>query len=188
MGDLDAAEDAFRQASEMGAIPQPGLALAMVRRGRPQAAATALRRALANPAFRPLDRAKLLPAQLEVALALEDVETARSAAAELDVIATSHPSAALRAMADAGAAAVGLAQGAFADAEQAASSARILFDEVDLLYESARVSVLLGTVHQATGDRELARDDFTAALSVFERIGAVPDADDARVRLEGTAA
>jgi tetratricopeptide (TPR) repeat protein len=188
LGDLDAAEDAFRQASEMGAIPQPGLALAMVRRGRPQAAATALRRALANPALQPLDRAKLLPAQVDVALALDDVETARSAAAELDVIATSHPSPALRAMADAGLAAVRLAEGALDDAEQAANNARGLFDEVDLLYESARVSLLLGTVHRSSGHPEQARDDFTAALSVFERIGAAPDADHARVLLGETAA
>jgi tetratricopeptide (TPR) repeat protein len=188
MGDIDAAEDAFRQASEMGAIPQPGLALAMVRRGRPQAAATALRRALANPALRPLDRAKLLPAQLEVALGLDDVETARSAAAEMDVIATSHPSPALRAMADAGVAAVRLADGALDDAEQAALNARGLFEQVDLLYEGARVSLLLGTVHQATGDTEQAQEDFSAALSLFERIGAVPDANDARVLLAGSAA
>ena len=188
MGDIDAAEEAFRQAMEMGAVPQPGLALALVQRGRPEAAATALRRALADPALLPLDRAKLLPAQLDVALMLEDVATARSAAAELDAIATSHASPTLRATADAGIAAVGFADGAFEDADRAGRNARRLFEEVDLLYEVARVSLLLGRVHRATGDAEPARDEFSAALTLFERIGAVPDANAARALLEETAA
>jgi tetratricopeptide (TPR) repeat protein len=180
LGDIDAAEDAFRQASEMGAIPQPGLALALLRRGRPQAAATSLRRALADPGLRPLDRAKLLPAQLDVALALDDVATAASAARELDAIATSHASPALRATADASAAAVRLAEGALADAEQAAQNARRLFEQVDLVYEAARVSILLGRIHQATGEPDHAADEIDAALTVFESIGALPDAAHAR--------
>lgn len=186
MGDLDGAEDAFRQAFEMGAIPQPGLALALVQRGRPQPAATALRRALADPGLRPLDRAKLLPAQLEVALLLDDVETARSAAEELDTIARSHASPALRAVADAGAAAVRLATGALPEAEEAARNARALFEGVDLLYEAARMSLLLGQIHRAQGDAEGAREELAAALSAFTTIGAVPDANRARDLLAET--
>ena len=37
MGDLDGAEEALQQASEMGVPPQPGLALVLVQRGRPEA-------------------------------------------------------------------------------------------------------------------------------------------------------
>jgi len=176
MGDLDGAEDAFRQAIEMGVTPQPGIALALVQRGRPQAAAQALRRALANTALRPLDRAKLLPAQLEVALLVDDAGTARSAATELDAIATANSAPALRATADFGAAAVALADGALEDAEQAARHARLLFDEIDLAYESARVARLLGQVLQAQGDADGARGELTAALGCFESIGAIPDA------------
>ncbi len=176
MGDLDAAEEALQQASEMGVPPQPGLALVLVQRGRPEAAARALRRALADTSLLPLDRAKLLPAQLDVALLLGEVQTARSAAAELDGIATAHSAPALRATADAGAAAVALVDGALGEAELAATGARSLFDEVDLNYESARVSVLLGRIHQAQGDADGARADFTAALTAFEGIGALPDA------------
>jgi tetratricopeptide (TPR) repeat protein len=136
----------------------------------------------------PLDRAKLLPAQLDVALVLGDLATARSAASELDGIAINHSSPALRAMADAGLAAVGLADGALDEAERAAGNARRLFEEIDLMYEGARVSLLLGRIHQASGDGEQARDEFAAALSLFERIGALPDANSARVLLAGTAA
>jgi tetratricopeptide (TPR) repeat protein len=186
LGDIEGAEDAFRQASEMGAIPQPGLALALVQRGRPQAAGTALRRALADPGLPPLDRSKLLPAQLEVALLLDDVATARSAAAELDTIAASHTSPALRATAEAGAAMVGFADGDLEDAERAAQAAHGLFDHVDLVHEAARMSLLLGQIHRAQGDSERSRRELDAALSVFARIGARPDADRARALLAET--
>jgi tetratricopeptide (TPR) repeat protein len=176
MGELDAAEDAFRQANEMGVSPQPGLAMLLVQRGKPQAAAQALRRALAGTALGPLDRAKLLPAQLEVALLLDDVETARSAAAELDTIASTHAAPALRATADFGAAAVALADGAVEEAEQAARHARSLFDEIDLAYESARVTTLLGQLLQAQGNADAARAELTTALGTLDSIGAVPDA------------
>jgi tetratricopeptide (TPR) repeat protein len=185
LGEIDAAEEAFRQASEMGVTPQPGLALALLQRGKAQAAAGSLRRALAGSAMAPLDRVKLLPAQLEVALVLQDIETARSVAAELEEIAASHSSPALRATADAAAAAVGLADGALGPAVEAATHARRLYDEVDLAYESARVSQLLGQIYQAQGDAELARVEVSAALATFERFGAVPDANRARALLAG---
>jgi len=185
MGQIDAAEDAFRQANEMGVTPQPGLALALLQRGKPQAAASSLRRALAGTGLGPLDRGKLLPTQVEVALLMGDVETAHSAAMELDAIATSHSSPALRAMADAAAAAVGLADGVLGAAEQAARQARRLYDEVDLSYEAARVSLLLGQIYQAQGDADRARVEVSSALSTFERIGAVPDANRARSLLAG---
>jgi tetratricopeptide (TPR) repeat protein len=180
MGELDAAEEAFRQASEMGVMPQPGLALLLLERGRPQAAATALRRALADTSLRPLDRAKLLPAQLDVAVAMGDADVARSAAAELDTIAEANGRPALRATADAAAAAVALMDGELGAAEESARRAQALFDDVDLSYESARMSVLLGRIRQAASDLEHAHGDFESALAAFETIGAVPDADRTR--------
>lgn len=145
-----------------------------------KAAARALRRALADTSLQPLDRAKLLPAQLDVALLLGDVDTARLAATELDTIANAHTAPALRATADAGAAAVALGDGALVQAELAAHHARALFDEVDLSYESARVSVLLGQIHQAQGNTDGARVELTAGLTALEGIGAMPDAIRAR--------
>ena len=180
LGDLDAAEEALGQASEMGVMPQPGLALLLVERGRLQAAATALRRALAGTALGPLDRAKLLPAQLDVAILTGDTDVARSAAVELDAIATANSSVALRATAEAGAAAVALMDGALGEAEEAARRSQALFDEIDLRYESARASALLAKIHAAQGDTESAQGELSAALAAFEAIGAVPDAS--RVR------
>lgn len=179
MGEIDAAEDAFRQAGEMGVVPQPGLAQLQVQRGNPKAAAVMLRRALGDRNLRPLDRGKLLPAQVEVALLLGDLDQARAAAAELETIGDSHSSPALRAMADAASAAVGLADGTLALAAEAAVNARRLYDEIDLSYEAARVSVLLGQIYQAQGDAEQARVELSLALSTFKSIGAVPDVNQA---------
>ena len=144
---------------------------------------TSLRRALADTSLPPLERAKLLPTHLEVALLLGDVATARAAADELDTIAAGHTSPALRATADAGAAAVRFVDGALAEAEDAARHARGLFDQVDLSYEAARVSMLLGQIHRAQGDTEGAHTEIGSALATFETIGARPDADRARALL-----
>jgi tetratricopeptide (TPR) repeat protein len=183
MGDLDAAEDAFRQAAEMGVTPQPGVALALVERGRTQAAATGLRRTLAGKGMGALERAKLLPTQLDIALMLDDLPTARAAADELGEIAEDHGTPALRATADAGVAGVLLAQGALADAERAASDARTVFTEIDLSYEAARVSQVLGRIYLARREPDRACAEHRAALDTFERIGAVMDAQRTRALL-----
>jgi class 3 adenylate cyclase len=179
MGDLEAAEDAYRQANEMGVSPQPGLAQAQLLRGKPKAAASSMKRALGE-GMPPLERAKLLPTQLEAALALGDIDTGRAAAAELAEIAASHKSPALVATAEASAAAVGLIDGDLPSAEASAKRASRLYKETDLPYEAARVSLTLGQIYEAEGDTEAAQFEISSALSAFERMGAVPDADRAR--------
>ena len=73
-----------------------------------------------------------------------------------------------------------LVDGALGEAELAANHARALFNEVDLSYESARVSVLLGQIHHAQGNADGARAELTAGLTALEGIGAMPDAIRAR--------
>ena len=180
LGDIDTAEDAFRQAQEMGVTPQPGLTAALVQRGKTQAASASIRRALADRSIGPLDRAKLLPTQVEVSLLLDDVETARSAMSELGEIAADNPRPALRAAAASAVAAVGLADGDFDRAVAAAEEARGLYREVDLAYEEARATLLLGQIHLARGDAVHATAELDAALSTFDTVGAVPDAVRAR--------
>ena len=183
MGEIDAAEEAFRQAAEMGVTPQPGLAHGGLQLGRIEAAATGLRRILGGKGMGALERAKLLPTQVEVALMRDDLPTAQTAADELAEIASNHRTPALRATADASAAAVLIARGDLEEAETAARQAHTLFTEVDLTYEAARVSQLLGRIHQTRGDLERARAEHAAALATFERIGAVVDAGRARAEL-----
>lgn len=97
MGDLTAAEQAFRRAYEFGAMPQPGLALLMLTKGDVEEAARSIQGALAYgpaPNGEPGDvvgRAWLLPAQVEIALARNDLDTARAAAEQLEQIAQQFP-------------------------------------------------------------------------------------------------
>jgi class 3 adenylate cyclase len=183
LGDIQGAEEALRQANEMGVAPQPGLALIQMQRGKPQAAAKALARALADEGMGPMERAKLLPTQIEVALALGDMDTAGTAAADLRNIAEKSTSPALHASAEASDAAIQLADGDLDAAEQAAKHARRHFKEADLMYDAARTTLLLGKILQAQDDTDAAQFEMSSALSTFERIGALPDAEHARIVL-----
>ena len=83
MGDLDAAAESFERAYEYGHDGQPGLALLQLERGDPDEAKRSIHRGLAQRAGggstpdRP-GRAELLPAQVEIAVARGDLDTARS--------------------------------------------------------------------------------------------------------------
>jgi class 3 adenylate cyclase len=180
MGEIEGAEEAFRQANEMGVTPQPGLALIQVEKGKPEAAAKALARVLGDQGMGPMDRAKILPTQVEVTLSLGDVETARKAAKELEEIVAPHKSPALRAVVQASNAGVALADNDLGAAEESAKLAGRLYKEADLTYDAAKVSVLLGQTYQAQGDTDGAQFEISSALSTFERLGALPDADRAR--------
>src|SRR5439155_3739798 len=69
IGDLAGAEAAFREAHEFGTLPQPGLALLRLAQGDGAAAAALVKGALAQVAWDRLAVAKLLPAQVDIALA-----------------------------------------------------------------------------------------------------------------------
>lgn len=87
-GEFAAAEEAYRGASQLGLEPQPGLALLRLVQGRPDVAATAIRRIASTTAGR-LKRMGLLPAYVEIMLAVGDVQDARNACRELQDIARS---------------------------------------------------------------------------------------------------
>ena len=110
LGRLAQAEDAFREASGSGWPPQPGLALLRLAQGRSDTAAAAIQRALAETTDR-LERARLLPAAVEILLAATDPAGARDAARELTDIAEEYPGDVLGAEAAVARAEVALAAG-----------------------------------------------------------------------------
>jgi ATP/maltotriose-dependent transcriptional regulator MalT len=174
MGEVAAAEDAYRQASRGGLEPQPGLALLRLAQGRTDAAAAAIRRVVAETSER-FRRARLLPAQVEIMLAAGDLPAARQAADELTGIAEGFATPALRAMAGHALGAVLLAEGDAATAVVALRGAWRLWRELDALYEAARVRVLVGLGCRALGDEEAAALELDGARGVFARLGAAPD-------------
>lgn len=86
-GELDHAERALRHAATCGASSQPGQALLQLAQGHPAAAAASIRTALTDAALDDLRRARLLPAAVQVALALDDENEASERVAELERIA-----------------------------------------------------------------------------------------------------
>ena len=108
-GDFAAAEESYRAASRLGFEPQPGLALLRLAQGNGAAAAAAIGR-VADETETPLKRAGLLPAYVEIMLAVGDLEEARRASSELDAISETHASELLRALAAHAGGAVALAE------------------------------------------------------------------------------
>jgi class 3 adenylate cyclase len=176
MGDLRGAEEAFRQGHELGHDPQPGFAVLHCQQGKLDVAMSMMRRALAPPSLNPLRRAKLLPAQVEIALAGGDLETARVGASELQRIAETYGTQALVAMASQATGMGSLAEGAATAAIDQLRRACELWQEVDAPYEGAKVRELLGKAYRLEGNVEESILEFQAALAVFERLGAIPDA------------
>ena len=176
MGDLDGAEKAFSQAHEMGRDPQPGLALLLHAQGRTEAGAKLLARALGNLAAVPLVQVRLLPAEVELALALRDRGRAEAAAGELERIATQYGTHVLRAAAGAARGTVALADGEYDSAIESLRRAWRIWQDMDAPYEVARTRASLGEAYLGAGDREAAAMELGAAGATFERLGAVPEA------------
>jgi ATP/maltotriose-dependent transcriptional regulator MalT len=187
-GELAAAEEGYRAASQQGFEPQPGLSLLRLSQARTSAAATALRRAL-DTTSDPVKRVRLLPAVVEVMLAAGRVEEARGASRELDGHAEHFASSALRALAGLSRGAVDLAEGNPTAALEGLRRAWKLSQAVDLPYLAARTRVLVGRCCEALDDAEGAKLELAAARTALERLGARADLAtlDARPQRRATA-
>lgn len=97
-GDLAGAERAYREASRHGREPQPGLALLRLAQGRIDAAFAAIT-GVVDASAGWVERARLLPALVEIALAAGEPERARLTSNELDGVAREHATTMLRAIA-----------------------------------------------------------------------------------------
>jgi DNA-binding CsgD family transcriptional regulator len=173
-GEFAAAEEVYKSASQCGLEPQPGLALLRLAQGRTDAAVAAIRRAVGATADR-LQRTKLLPAHIEIALAAGDVQEARGACHELEEIAGAFDTGVLGAMAAHARGAVDLADG---NPHAALGSLRCAFEvwqQVGAPYAAARVRVLIGLACRALGDDDGGGLELDAARAVFEQLGAAPD-------------
>jgi DNA-binding CsgD family transcriptional regulator len=173
-GELPAAERAYREASRHGRDPQPGLALLRLAEGNGPAAAAAIRRALAETP-EVAGRARLLPAQAEIALAAGDPGAAREACDELERIAADNPIGVLAAVLDQTRGAVALAEGDAGAALPSLRRAWRVWEEVDAPYEAARVRALMGAACRALGDEDAAAVELEDARRAFAELGAAPD-------------
>ncbi len=184
LGDFAAAAKSFAEAHELGRDPQPGLAMLHLAQGRTDAARSLLSESLGNPIATPLERAHLLPAQVEVSVAAGDVDQARAAADEMSRLADTYGTHALRASA---ADATGRASLAAGDIDAAVASFRQswrIWQELSAPYETARARASLGRALIAGGRTDAAAQELRSAIAVFERLGAEPDLKAAHGELE----
>lgn len=200
-GEFDAAERMFREAGRYGCEPQPGVSLLRLARDEADAAAAAIRLAVDAAVDVPgpaggLSRPRLLGPLIEILLALGDTAGARKAADELAGIAAKMNAPYLAATSAHGNGAVLLVEGETQAAQARLREAWMLWQQLEMPYESACVRVLLGQVCRRLDDHETARMHFDAARAVFERLEAAPalaqlerltadaDSDDALTRRE----
>ena len=182
-GDIAGAEDALLAAHRAGWDPQPGLALVRLAQGDAATAAASLRDALESPIRVPfkerppntdLQRAPLLEAQVQIEIAAGDIGRARSATAELELVAARYESNALVAGAAHARGRVRLADGDAAGAEQSLSEAVRLWNEVGAPYEAALARIGLADAHAASGSEHRAVLERHAARAILEGIAAAP--------------
>jgi DNA-binding CsgD family transcriptional regulator len=173
-GEFVQAEQAYRDAYDMGWQPQPGLALLRLAQGRTDTAAAAIRRMLAETIDRGR-RARLLPAYVEILLSAGDVPEARAGAHELATIAADYGRDVLTAMAAQALGAVELAENNAGAALLALREACQAWQDVEAPYEVAQVRTMLGRACRELGDEDSAAWEFAAARDVFDRLGANPE-------------
>jgi DNA-binding CsgD family transcriptional regulator len=171
-GELAESEDAYRQASLHGRRPQPGLALLRLARGEVGAAVAAVAGALEETSER-RTLPRLLAARVEIALAANDVATARAAVEDLAAIAADIRAPYLRAVSAQAVGAVGLAEGDAKAALAALREAEAIWRDLEAPYEAARTRALIGIACRELGDECGADLELEAARSAFRRLGAV---------------
>jgi DNA-binding NarL/FixJ family response regulator len=184
-GDFARGEEGYRQASEWGRSPQPGLAQLRLAQGQREAAFAAIRLAV-DEAHDRVSRAKLLPAFVEIALAADDVDAARASADELSEIAASFGAPLLQAISAHSTGAVLMAEGNARAALDLLRRALKAWQELEAPYDAARVRALIGLACRELGDEDTAAMELETARRALQQLGALPDV--ARVeKLSGTA-
>ncbi|MGG8406140.1 LuxR C-terminal-related transcriptional regulator [Streptomyces sp. 12297] len=173
-GEYEEAERAYREASRLGHPAQPGVALKLLATGDAPAAERAIRTALDAAGDRTL-RCRILPAYVEIMLAADRPEDARTAAEELAAAAEALDSALLNALSGRAMGAVLLATGDARGAQALLGPAVAAFRDLDAPYEAARTRLLVGLACRETGDEVTARLETEAAEATFRELGAGPD-------------
>jgi class 3 adenylate cyclase len=187
LGDLEGAEEALRQAHSLGRLPQPALALLRLSEGKVKAAFDAITSALIETPRDRWARARMLPAQVEIAIAAGDIETARSAAEEITSITEAYGSPALHASRHEAWGRVLLAEGELEDAARELRTAIRHWQEVGAPYEVARDRMILASALRRMDHSDDASLELEAAKVEFDRLGAVRDANAAADSIQAAA-
>jgi DNA-binding CsgD family transcriptional regulator len=173
-GEFTDAEAAYRQTSQWGREPQPGLALLRLAQGQAAAANAAIRRIVGEHQV-PTQRAELLAAYVDIMLAVDDVEGARHGAEELAGLAATTGAPFLDAVSRYAFGAVALADGDARVAMGPLREALSAWCALEAPYEQARARLLIGLACRELGDDDTAAMEFDMARRGFVQLGASPD-------------
>jgi class 3 adenylate cyclase len=174
-GDFEGAESALRDAHERGRSPQPALALIRLAEGKVKAASVAIEAAVAEAQWDRWAWARLIPAQVEIAVAAGDLVLARTAVGRMAEIVSGYPSPAMEASRQVALARVLLAEGDAAGAAHELRGAVKGWREVGSPYEVARSRALLAHALRITGNDDDADLELRSASEAFQRLGARVD-------------
>lgn len=163
----------FDRARSLGIEPQPGEALLLHARGDTTQALDGLRVALAGAP--PLERAPMLGATTEIALAAGDTVWAESAARDLADVAARYGTPGLLADAAVARAACDVAAGAAVAAIPQLEAAARTYREQRHQHALARVHESMATAHRAVGATGRAAADEATARAIYQRLGAAAD-------------
>ncbi|MCV7177391.1 helix-turn-helix domain-containing protein [Mycolicibacterium sphagni] len=172
-GDIDGARAAFAQARDHNKDPQPGEALLRCHLGEDAAAWTDLRIRM-DAEQDEINRTRLLPAAIEIALARNKVDDADQLCTELETGAAKFDSPGFRAWAAHARGAVLVKQGREADALPVLQDALRRYRTTQSRYEMAQVYEWLSLARAGTGDKASAATDTANAESIYQQLGAVP--------------
>jgi ATP/maltotriose-dependent transcriptional regulator MalT len=173
-GNLPEAEKAYEEAGRWMPNSGPGLARLRLAQNKVDGANALIRR-MADHVREPAPRALLLDAWVEIALAANDLESARIACQELASISERMNFPFVRALLARNAGALLLAdnnpQAALTELERS----RALWQELQVPYEAARVRCLMARAYRKLGDNDSAAIASAEAQKTFETLGASID-------------
>ena len=173
-GELEEAEAAYRQASELGRKPQPGLALLRLAQGDTDTAVSSIRRCVEETRDLSI-KARALCAYVEILLATNDIAGAHEALDRVNEMARLLDAPFLRAMSGHCAGAIAIAEG---DPESALASlvpTVAIWRDLAAPYEEARTRELIARASHAVGDDDTAELEAEAARALYARLGAATD-------------
>ena len=173
-GDYTGAEESYSTASEIGFLPQPGLALLRLGQKQIEAAEKSIRTAMegANDRIR---RSKLLSGFVEIMSEVPDLASARDGSDELARIADEVGADFVKGLATVAEGAVLLAEGKAKESLRPLRASLEIWNGLDAPYEASRTRVLIAKACESLGDLETCAMEIQAARAIFQRLGAEPD-------------
>jgi DNA-binding CsgD family transcriptional regulator len=170
-GNIDGARTAFAKARELGRDPQPGEALLRCQLGEAGPAANDLRIRI-DSEHDPINRVRLLPAAVEIALARDRVDEADQYCSELEAAAEKFDSPGFRAWALQARGEVLVKQGREGEALPLLQDALRRYRNTQCRYEMALVYDAMSQARRACGDTAGAQSDTSSAESIYQQLGA----------------